>query len=195
MLFKCTVSLYHQLMSGIDHGLGVSYLRILGFCHVLAQWLVTHLNCLCHKQENTTHWKSYPFNFHMPRWVTLPDFSFLLGDTVGMAFKQTNQPNSSMQNTKISKHHLFGRQKKSDLQHAMAPCPAPTVVKVFLAAVMVQVPQAVVAWRAWRAQLIWRSPQPEGSHQHKWTKMEFLLPGTRWKNHGNWSQLDDFDDP
>lgn len=50
--------------------------------------------------------KSYPFNFHMPRWVTLPDFSFLLGDTVGMAFK-TNQPNSSMCKTPKYQNIIF----------------------------------------------------------------------------------------
>jgi len=78
-----------------------------------------------------------------------------------MAFKQ---PTNQIQACKTPKHPniILLEDKKSDLQHAMAPCPAPIVVQVFLEAVMVQVPQAVVAWRA---QLIWRSPQPEGSHQ------------------------------
>lgn len=115
---------------------------------------------LPHKQEATTYWNRIPSIF-ICQDESHCQISLLLGDTVGMAFKQ---PTNQIQACKTPKYPniIFLEDKKSDLQHAMAPCPAPIVVQVFLEAVMVQVPQAVVAWRA---QLIWRSPQPEGSHQ------------------------------
>lgn len=170
MLFKCTASptnVWHwsRSWSLLSQDFGV------------LPCFVTRLNCLCHKQENATHWNRIPSIF-ICQDESHCQISLFTRWYSRYGFKPANHKfkHAKHQNIQTSSFWKTKKKRPSTCHGTMSSADS-------------------------RAGILGGcdgAGPPGRCRVESAADLEVTSTGgqpTRWKNHGNWWQIDDFDDP